>query len=93
MAHSQKNNPAAVAVHEPVVNQPARLRLDPLSDFDRLPNAAHVRLPVVLTLFACSPATVWRHVKTGHIPAPVKIGKRMTAWRVETLRKHLSMMN
>ena len=34
-------------------------------NFDALPDSAHVRLPVVVGLFACSAATVWRRVKDG----------------------------
>ena len=34
-----------------------------LQHFDSLPNAAHVRQPVVEALFACSSATIWRRVK------------------------------
>ena len=69
-------------------------RIDPtLLNFDSLPNSAHVRLPVVLALFACSRATVWRHVKSGQIPAPVKFSERITAWQVGSLRKPLMAMN
>ncbi len=31
-------------------------------------------------------------VKAGHIPAPVKISTRITAWQVGSLRKHLMEM-
>jgi len=69
-------------------------RVDPaLAKFDSLPDAAHVRLPVVLALYACSRATAWRHVKAGLIPAPVKFSERITAWNVGVLRKHLMKMN
>ena len=69
-------------------------RVDPaLAKFDSLPDAAHVRLPVVLALYACSRATVWRHVKAGLIPAPIKFSERVTAWNVGVLRKHLMKMN
>ena len=69
-------------------------RVDPaLAKFDSLPDAAHVRLPVVLVLYACSRATAWRHVKAGLIPAPVKFSERITAWNVGVLRKHLMKMN
>lgn len=70
------------------------LRIDPaLLAFDSLPNSAQVRLPVVLALYACSRATVWRHVRAGLIPAPVKVSARITVWSVGVLRKHLLEMN
>ena len=61
-----------------------------LKNFDSLPDSAHVRQPVVEALFACSPATVWRRVKTGIIPSPRKLGPRVTAWNVGELRDALS---
>ena len=58
-----------------------------LSQFDALPDSAHVRLPVVAALKGVGPATVWRWVKSGHLPAPVKLGPNTTAWRVGDLRR------
>jgi predicted DNA-binding transcriptional regulator AlpA len=58
-----------------------------LANFDILPDSAHVRLPVVAALRGSSPATVWRHVKAGLLPAPVKLGPNTTAWRVGDLRR------
>lgn len=57
---------------------------------DNLPDSAHVRLPVVQSIFACSPATVWRAVKVGRIPAPKHFGPRLCAWNVGELRAALS---
>lgn len=61
-----------------------------LAEFDTLPNAAHVRLPVVQALYACSDETIRRRVKAGQIPAPRKLGPRVTAWNVGELREALS---
>jgi predicted DNA-binding transcriptional regulator AlpA len=60
-----------------------------VQNFDYLPNAAYVRLPVVTALFACSPATVWRRVSSGHIPKPRKLSLRITGWNVGELRQAL----
>lgn len=60
-----------------------------LANFDKLPDSAHVRLPIVAALRGTSPATVWRHVKAGLIPQPVKLGPNTTAWRVGDLRASL----
>jgi len=62
-----------------------------LSNFDQLPDSAHVRLPVVASLYACSSVTVWRNVKKGVIPAPVKLTDNITAWNVGELRKALAV--
>lgn len=63
---------------------------DALKNFDALPDSAHVRLPVVAALYGCSPATIFRRVKSGHIPAPRKMSERVTAWSVAELRKALA---
>lgn len=59
---------------------------DVLKKFGSLPDEAHVRLPVVMALFACSAASAWRYVKNGTLPAPRKFGARVTAWNVGLLR-------
>lgn len=59
--------------------------------FDSLPNSAFVRLKVVAGLYGCSPSTVWRGVKSGRIPAPIKLTENCTGWRVAELRKSLAV--
>jgi predicted DNA-binding transcriptional regulator AlpA len=61
-----------------------------LENFDRLPDAANVRQPIVEALYACSSASVWRGVKSGRIPPPRKLSPRVTAWNVGALRRSLS---
>ena len=58
-------------------------------DFDALPDAGFVRLPIVATLFATSPSNVWRWVKQGLIPKPRKLGPQTTVWNVGEIRKAL----
>ena len=66
MAKSQNFTLAQPAEVDVVVDA-QKARVDPaLAKFDSLPDAAHVRLPVVLALYACSRATAWRHVRTHH---------------------------
>ena len=57
-----------------------------LAVFDQLPDAAHVRLPVVAGLNGIAPPTVWRWVKSGRLPAPLRLSPGVTAWRVGDLR-------
>lgn len=76
------NLPAPTAAHIP----------DALTQFDSRPASSFVRLPVVCGLYACSPATAWRWVKAGKIPAPIKLSDRVTAWRVGDLRAALSQL-
>ena len=58
----------------------------PTTKFDDLPNDGFVRLPTVANLFACSRATVWRRVKERLLPPPIKLGERISAWKVGDLR-------
>jgi prophage regulatory protein len=51
-----------------------------------LPETGFIRLPTVLALIPVSKSTWWVGVKSGRFPKPVKIGPRITAWRVEEIR-------
>ena len=62
---------------------------DTFTKFDTLPDAANVRLPTVELLAGCSRATVWRMIKDGRLPAPIRRG-RITAWNVGELRQALA---
>lgn len=59
-----------------------------LTQFDELPDAANVALPVVMAIGGISAATVWRHSKSGLLPEPLKIG-HATRWNVGALRRCL----
>ncbi len=51
-----------------------------------LPTAGFVRLPDVLKVYPVSKSTWWAGVKEGRYPKPVKLGPKITAWRVEDIR-------
>lgn len=72
---------------QPNANQPLSAEI---TNFSLLPDAAHVRLPIVKLLYGCSSATVWRAVKSQSIPAPRRLAARVTAWNVGDLRKALA---
>jgi predicted DNA-binding transcriptional regulator AlpA len=63
-----------------------------LANFDRLPDAGFVRLPVLTGLLGCSKATIWRRCKLGQLPKPVKLSAGTTAWRVADVRAHLASL-
>ncbi len=64
----------------------------------RLPETGFVRLPQIVgrkptnsdpgipALFPVSASTWWAGVRSGRFPKPVKLGERITAWRVEDIR-------
>lgn len=61
-----------------------------LANFDKLPDSAYIRLPVMKGLYGVSAASIWRGVKNGLIIKPVKISERCTAWNVGQVRAALA---
>jgi prophage regulatory protein len=52
-----------------------------------LPATGYVRqFQLIPAIFPFSSATLWRKVRAGTFPKPVKLGPRITAWRVEDIR-------
>jgi prophage regulatory protein len=62
-----------------------------------LPVDGYVRLPQIIgnpkakppipAIIPVSKSTWWEGVRTGRYPKPVKLGPRITAWRVGDIRK------
>jgi prophage regulatory protein len=55
----------------------------------QLPSTGFVRLPGILAPsgpIPVSKSTWWAGIKDGRYPKPVKLGPRITAWRVEDIR-------
>ena len=54
-----------------------------------LPTTGFMRLRSIIAPFGPIPvskSTWWAGVKAGRFPQPVKLGPRITAWRVEDIR-------
>ncbi len=60
-----------------------------LQHFDKLPDSAGARVPVVAALFSVSIPTVWRWARDGLLPAPNKRGG-VTLWNVGELRARMA---
>ncbi len=59
-----------------------------MSDIAALPETGFVRLTKILAPkgpIPVSKSTWWEGVKSGRFPKPVKLGPRITAWRVEDI--------
>ena len=55
-----------------------------------LPDTGFVRLSSILAPsgpIPVSKSTWWAGVKSGRYPKPIKLGPRITAWRVEDIRR------
>jgi len=51
-----------------------------------LPETGFIRLPTILKVIPVGKTTWWAGVKSGRFPKPVKLGSRITAWKVEDIR-------
>jgi prophage regulatory protein len=59
--------------------------------YGAMPATGYMRQSQLIpAIFPFSSATLWRKVKAGTFPKPVKLGPRITAWRVEDIREQLS---
>lgn len=52
----------------------------------QLPSTGFLREKQVLQFIPISRSAWWNGVKEGRYPAPVKLGPRTSAWRVEDIR-------
>ena len=60
-----------------------------MSNNASLPQTGFVRLPSIIGPggpIPVSKSTWWEGVRSGRYPRPVKLGPRITAWRVEDIR-------
>jgi prophage regulatory protein len=58
-----------------------------------LPEIGYVRQSQLIpAIFPFSPATLWRKLKAGTFPQPVKLGPRITAWNVKDIREWIERM-
>lgn len=69
-----------------------------IPSFDELPDSAYIResqlvqshkRPRIPAPLPFSPPTLWRMVRAGTFPKPVKLSSRITAWRVGEVREWL----
>jgi len=60
-----------------------------MTNINSLPETGFLRLASILAPIGPIPiskSTWWAGIKTGRYPKPVKLGPRITAWRVEDIR-------
>ena len=66
-----------------------KIQKDVLQNFSYLPNESLVRLPILMALYGLSKASIYRFIKDGIIPAPIKLSERTSVWNVGDIRKNL----
>lgn len=62
---------------------------DAIANFDNLPDSALVDQKAVQALVGCGATSVWRWVKNGTLPTPLRLG-RSVRWRVGDLKALLN---
>jgi prophage regulatory protein len=55
-----------------------------------LPETGFVRQRLLLRFVPFSKSTLWRRVKAGDFPAPVRLSAGITAWRAEDVRRWIA---
>lgn len=63
-----------------------------MPDIHTLPSEGFVRLAVVLQMYPFSRSSLWRRIKKGEFPQPVKLGPRLNVWDINQLREHQKAM-
>ncbi len=58
-----------------------------MTEITKLPETGFLRLPQVLQFIPVSKTAFYDGITEGRYPAPIKLGKRSSAWRVEDIRK------
>lgn len=95
MSQSSKSKHIGVAAN--VLVDPIKEAQHAAPNFDELPDSALLResqlvpkrkgMPALLPISA---PTLWRMVKAGDFPAPIKLTGRITAWRAGEVRNWLN---
>lgn len=58
-----------------------------------LPEVGFVRLPLLLRVFPISKSKLYAGIAAGEYPAPVRLGKRTSAWRVQDVRALIARLS
>lgn len=61
-----------------------------VAQFDTLPDTAIIRDRGVAAVLSISRNSVWRWSREGRLPRPVKLGQRVSGWRVGDVRAFLA---
>lgn len=92
---TKPTNPVRTLPTKPTATAPAAMTAPAQAVFDRLPDCAYVReadlvqspnRPDSAAPLPFTAPTLWRKVKAGNFPAPIKLSARVTCWKVGAIR-------
>ena len=63
---------------------------DEIADIDRLPESALIGIKDICLLARRSRTSIWRDVKAGRLPKPIRLGAHAARWRVADVRQFLT---
>ncbi|MBP4043497.1 helix-turn-helix transcriptional regulator [Chromobacterium violaceum] len=63
------------------------------STYGALPITGFIRLADLRTILPVSDSTIWRRVRDGSMPRPLKLSERVTVWRAEEIRAWLDQLS
>ena len=69
-----------------IVNQELNKKHKNTFPYGALPLNGFVRISDILPIIPISSATLWRRVRFGTFPKPIKLSEKVTAWRAEDIR-------
>jgi predicted DNA-binding transcriptional regulator AlpA len=58
-------------------------------NLEHLPIEGFWRIGDILAILPIGKSTLWLMVKEGRFPKPVKLGPKITAWRISDIKKYL----
>lgn len=58
-----------------------------------LDTSGFIRLPQLLAIFPVSRSAFYAGIKKGIYPAPVKLGRRTSAWRIEDINELMKRLS
>lgn len=81
-----------MATHaQPFKTNSAQSSVSATAAYGNLPATGFVRLADLRPIIPISDSTLWRRVRAGTFPAPIKLSERVTAWRAEEVRAWLDV--
>ncbi len=58
----------------------------------KLPATGYIRIAYLVTFLTLSKPTIWRLVKAGKFPKPIKLSEQCTAWKAEAVHEWLASL-
>lgn len=52
-------------------------------------NERLIRLPELVSLIGVKKSTIWKWVKQGNLPQPIKLSSRVTVWRLSDVYAYI----